>query len=164
MLVSNNQKIKHEIERKFLIDLANLPKNLEKFTSNLILQGYIEINNDFEDRLRQKGNKFYRTTKGKGDTERPEEEKEITETEFKTLWQKTEGKRVEKTRYEIPYGEYVIELDVYRGNLVGLITAEVEFISREQELKFVPPSWFGEDVTKNPKYKNKNLAKFGIPN
>ena len=34
---------------------------------------------------------------------------------------------------------------------------EVEFKSLEDANKFIIPAWFGEEVTNNDKYKNKNL-------
>ena len=36
---------------------------------------------------------------------------------FEVLWAQTSGMRVEKTRYKIPYGKYIIELDIYEGHL-----------------------------------------------
>ena len=54
-----------------------------------------------------------------------------------------------------------VELDIYCGDLTGLITAEVEFDTLEQQVNFVPPSWFGEDVTENERYKNRNLSAKG---
>jgi CYTH domain-containing protein len=40
-----------------------------------------------------------------------------------------------------------IELNVFRGNLEGLVLAEVEFPSREKSEEFESPDWFGEEVT-----------------
>lgn len=83
---------------------------------------------------------------------------EIDEDQFNALWNATEGKRIEKTRYEIPHEDGVIELDVYHGGLDGLVTAEMEFDSEEKSDKFSPPEWFGEEVTGDKKYKNQQLA------
>jgi len=79
------------------------------------------------------------------------------------LWNCTLGKRVQKTRYEIPYNKKIIELDFYHDTLDGLIIAEVEFSSEVESNEFIIPNWFGEEVTENKFYKNKNLALFGKP-
>ena len=151
-----------EIERKFLV--LNPPDNLKKYNSNEILQGYIFISDDIEIRLRKKGNLFFQTIKSSGDLQRAEYEIELTNDQFEKLWPLTEGKRIQKIRYEIEHQNHLIELDIYLNNLVGLKTAEVEFKSVDESIEFNPPSWFGDDVTKDIKYKNKNLALFGIPN
>jgi adenylate cyclase len=71
--------------------------------------------------------------------------------------------RVEKTRYEIPYGAHLIELDVYSGALEGLVVAEVEFGSEEESARFDPPDWFGSEVTDDVRYSNRSLAVHGRP-
>ena len=59
----------------------------------------------------------------------------------------------------IPLDEILtIELDVFEGDLAPLILAEVEFPSEEMAMDFVPPEWFGEDVTFSTKYHNSNLS------
>jgi len=70
---------------------------------------------------------------------------------------------VEKTRYLIPYGIHIIELDIFHGELDGLILAEVEFTSDEQAKNFILPDWFAQDVTKDKRYANKNLCRKGLP-
>ncbi len=157
-----------EIERKFLI--KELPEDLEKYPHEDILQGYLIITKDRDEkRLRKKGNKYFLTEKsGKGRT-RTEEETEIDKEKFDSLWEGTEGQRVEKTRYEIPYGEETeetegtIELDVFRGELAGHLSAEIEFKDEKASDNFVIPKWFGKEVTEDERYKNQNLALHGIP-
>lgn len=151
-----------EIERKFIID--TIPEDLDKYPNKEIKQGYVSISEDgTEVRLRKKGNKFFQTIKSGGGKTRTESEIEITEDQFKTLWPTTEGKRVEKTRYEIPHQEGKIELDVYHGDLDGFISAEMEFESEEASNKFEPPKWLGKEVTEDKKYKNQSLAIHGLP-
>lgn len=77
------------------------------------------------------------------------------------LWPLTEGRRVSKTRYEVPFGERVIEVDVYEGGNKGLTVAEVEFSDEKECLHFQPPDWLGEDVSGDEPYKNRNLASEG---
>jgi len=153
---------KLEIERKFLIQTK--PSNLDQYPHQNIRQGYLEISeNGTEVRVRQKGNQYFKTKKsGRGEV-REEEEIEISQEDFNELWPETEGKRIEKVRYSIPHGELTIELDIYQGQLGGLITAEVEFNSQEECDQFAPPEWFGQDVTSNLGYKNQSLAIKGLP-
>ncbi len=94
---------------------------------------------------------------------RQESEKEISEKEFNELWAKTDGKRILKTRYDIEYEGLLIELDIFSQNLQGLVVAEVEFEDEEQSYKFVPPEWFGNEITDDNAYKNKTLAVYGMP-
>ena len=151
-----------EIERKFLI--SSLPENLDSFPHKEIAQGYIVVTPDgTEVRLRRKGDKYYQTVKSGSGMVRDENEVELTEEQYSSLWGTTEGKRLEKTRYEIPYNDCVIELDIYHGDLNGLVTAEVEFVSEEAGKEFIPPSWFGEEVTEDKSFKNQRLALNGMP-
>jgi adenylate cyclase len=151
-----------EIERKFLV--ARLPENIGQYRHAFIRQGYISINPDgSEDRVRAKGNKFTRTQKSGSGLTREEVEAQITPEDFGRLWPQTKGRRVEKTRYDIPYQGAVIELDIYSGELDGLFAAEVEFTSEETSRSFSKPDWFGEEVTDDKRYKNQTLATQGIP-
>jgi len=95
--------------------------------------------------------------------QRGEAEIEISKDQFEKLWSMTEGKRIEKVRYEIDHSGMKIELDIYSGILKGLSVAEVEFSSIGQANLFVPPSWFGEEVTVDERYKNRNLVIHGMP-
>jgi adenylate cyclase len=70
----------------------------------------------------------------------------------------------EKIRYQIDDAGQKIELNVFRGNLEGLVLAEVEFSSREKSEEFKPPDWLGEEVTDDIRYKNQSLAQKGAPN
>ena len=60
-------------------------------------------------------------------------------------------------------GGLAIELDVYAGDLDGLMTAEVEFGSEEEADAFDPPPWIGTDVTGDARYSNQSLAVRGLP-
>ena len=151
-----------EIERKFLV--ATLPVDLDSRPHNEISQGYLAISVDgSEVRLRRKGTQHYQTIKSAGGLSRTEYEIELTQDQFQLLWPATERRRVEKTRYDVMLSGVKIEVDVYRGNLSGLCTAEVEFNSVSESQIFDIPSWFGKEVTEDSRYKNKNLAVHGLP-
>lgn len=150
-----------EIERKFLV--YNPPSDYNKHPHGDIVQGYIAITDDTEVRIRKKNNTYFQTIKtGKG-LIRKETEVEITREQFKKLWHLTETMRIEKKRYEIKYERALIELDFYGGKLANLIVAEVEFQSKNESKAFTPPEWFGEEITENEEFKNRNLALSGIP-
>ncbi len=145
-----------EIERKFLID--KLPENLDTYPRKEIAQGY--INREPVIRIRRSDDKYILTCKGQGLMVREEFELPLTKEAFEHLKPKTDGIFIEKTRYLIPYNEkWTIELDVFHGALAPLVLAEVEFSNIEEADTFVPPAWFGKDVTDSPKYHNSNLSK-----
>ena len=50
------------------------------------------------------------------------------------------------------------EVDVFHGRHEGLMLVEVEFANTEAADAFVPPAWFGEDVSTDPCYRNSFLA------
>jgi adenylate cyclase len=151
-----------EIERVFKV--AQLPKNLEQYPSEKIVQGYLSIDaNGAEVRLRKVGERYFETYKGSGRLQRTELEIELSYDQFSTLWPGTENRRLEKTRYQIREAGQKIELNVFRGNLEGLVLAEIEFPSREKSREFEPPNWLGEEVTEDSRYKNQNLAQNGAP-
>ncbi|MEM7009110.1 MAG: CYTH domain-containing protein [Thermodesulfobacteriota bacterium] len=151
-----------EIERKFLVN--ELPTNLQNYPKHEINQGYIRIEDDgTEERVRKKGSKHMHTIKSGKGLIRQESERVISKEEFEKLWPSTLGKRITKTRYEINFGDVIIELDIYSGDLNALIVAEIEFERENKSLEFKPPSWFGNEITYDERYKNKNLAIYGIP-
>ena len=128
------------------------------------MQGYLLVAEDgTELRLRSVGDRFYQTLKTGRGLERMELEIELGREQFDALWPATEGRRVVKDRYELEHGGLVIEVDVYHGALSGLITAEVEFESREASEAFEPPVWVGAEVTDDDRYKNQSLAVHGAP-
>lgn len=138
-----------EIERKFLIKKS---PDLEKRKYYNIEQGYISL--DPEIRIRKKNEKCYITEKSSGKLIRSEIEKEIDIKVYNMLKNLVIGRMIYKTRYIIGN----IELDVYHKELTGLYVAEIEFSSREEAYSFVPPSWFGEEITNDKSFKNKQLS------
>ena len=162
-----------EIERKWLVARSGVvPEgclalmgryNLER---NAIHQGYfygLEVGNSVRIRKSTSGNavKCFVTAKSGtsgSDMVRREYENEIFEECFNALWPLTEGRRIEKTRHSIPYGEHTVELDVFEGRLAGLVIVEVEFKGETEARAFEAPNWFGQEVTDDPRYKNHALA------
>ena len=143
-----------EIERKFLV--TSVPEDLSRYPSRHIRQVYVSTSPVI--RAREKGEDYILTVKGEGFLQREEFELSITKEQFKTLAAKAEGRAIGKTRYRIPYGKYTIELDIFEPPFDPLILAEVEFGSVEEANAFVPPVWFGEDVTHENEYTNAAIS------
>ena len=89
---------------------------------------------------------------------REEREIKLSPKQFAALWPATAGRRLRKLRYEIPWRNLLIEIDIYRGKHAGLVVAEVEFPDRATCRKFKPPAWFGREVTGEKRYSNVRLA------
>lgn len=147
-----------EIERTFLV--KNIP-NLIFIKQTKIKQGYIS-SPPSPLRIRQKGDAFELTKKIplKENDYSSNEEINILLTgyEFKKLWTQVE-KSLEKSRYCIDIGDNLIaELDIFEGDLSGLVFVEVEFPSQEMMKSFIPPEWFGKDVTQEDFSANSFLA------
>ena len=144
-----------EIERKFLV--KEFPADLEEYEFHELEQGY--LNTAPVVRVRKEDNSYYLTYKGKGFIEREEYNLPLTADAYLHLVEKADGKIISKRRYLIPFGNYTIELDIFHEPFKPLIIAEVEFPSLEEANAFLPPEWFGEDVTGDYHYSNSYLSK-----
>lgn len=146
-----------EIERKFLI--KKLPAALAKFPHAEIAQGYLAVGpGGVQVRLRKKGAVRSLTFKRGTRPAREEREIRLSVEQFEALWPATEGRRLTKMRYEVPWKEHSIEIDIYNGRHDGLVVAEVEFHDKKSCQAFTPPDWFGEEVSGKSKYSNVALA------
>src|SRR3974377_1756239 len=144
-----------EIERKFLVrgDSWRAGAHGKRYR-----QGYLSTVKERTVRVRVAGDQGYVTIKGItiGDT-RPEYEYEIPLADANEMIDKLcERPFIEKTRYRIPQGEVVFEVDEFGGVNHGLIVAEVELKSEDQ--KFDKPGWLGDEVSNDPRYFNANLV------
>lgn len=149
-----------EIERKFIA--GEILFDLTNFKCLNIEQSYISTNPTI--RLRKSNENFILTVKGSGGICREEFELNITEKQYLHLLNKIETPILTKKRYLVPIeNNLTAEIDVYSGNLDGLKTIEVEFKSLEFAESFVPPYWFGKDVSLDARYKNTKLSQYGIP-
>lgn len=143
-----------EIERKYLIPIP--PENLESYPMRFIEQGYLCTEPVV--RIRQDNDKFELTYKSKGLMVREEHNLPLTQEAYLHLKKKVDGQIITKKRYMIPYEPYTIELDIFEGAHAPLILGEVEFPSEKAAMEFIPPDWFGEDVTFSSKYHNSCLS------
>jgi CYTH domain-containing protein len=152
-----------EIERKFLVD--RLPNGFDPVESRRIDQGYLALDqrSGAEVRLRRHGDELSLTVKGAGSLSRVEVGLGIPSADFDSLWPLTEGRRLHKRRHVLPHGDHKVELDVYQGDLEGLVVAEIEFGSEDEARDFDPPEWIGKEVTGDERYLNETLATRGAP-
>ena len=143
--------------------VPDLPDGVEGCRFEEMEQGYLAVDGGSEVRVRRIGKGGVLTVKRGSGRERLEEEIEITEEQFETLWPATEGRRLAKRRIYVSIDQRTVEVDVYRARLQGLITAEVEFDSVAESEGFDPPAWFGAEVTDDSRYANQALAHQGRP-
>ena len=157
-LYNMNKKDNYEIEKKYLINIEDIPFNLKKYKSVKIAQAYISKNPSI--RIRNIDNNYVICIKSstKKDYTRIESEYKISKKTYNNLLKSIESGIIYKTRYFIPYNNYTIELDIFERDLKGLCYAEVEFNSIKQLKSFKEPSWFKKDVSKIKKYSNESLA------
>jgi adenylate cyclase len=151
-----------EIERKFVP--RERPAWLDEFPCVRIEQGYLAIvEGDVEVRLRRADDAIVLTVKRGAGEVRREEEVDLSEDQFRSLWPLTEDARVRKRRYSVPHEQLTIEVDVFDGPLSGMLIAEVEFDSEPASEAFRPPDWLGDEVTGDGRYANESLALHGAP-
>ena len=146
-----------EIERKFLVS-GDFRSAATKATH--ITQGYLCSVPERTVRVRIKGDKGYMTVKGIGSdsgASRFEWEKEIPVEDVRELLKICEPGVIDKTRYLVPAGRHTFEVDEFYGDNEGLVVAEVELSSEDEE--FVRPEWLGEEVTGDARYYNSMLMK-----
>ena len=153
-----------EIERKFV--LSDIPGTEVLGTGEVLRQGYVAEEGDVTVRIRITDRAATLTVKGGSGLSRTEVEAPISIEEAEALWPHTTGRRINKTRHRVHLAEVadvVADVDVYAGELSGLCTAEVEFDSEADAAAFVPPGWFGREVTGEPGWSNAALARHGLP-
>ena len=146
-----------EIERKFLVKGKFKP---EVFKSTRITQGYLSSVPERTVRVRIKGEQGFLTIKGKGNhsgISRDEGEKEIPLNEAEELLQLCEPGVIDKTRYLVKAGEHTFEVDEFHGENEGLIMAEIELKTENEN--FIKPAWLDKEVTGDDRYYNAMLTK-----
>ncbi len=143
-----------EIERKFRVK-KDTWRNVK---GTRYCQGYLNSAKERNVRVRTMEDKAYLTIKGIAiGASRMEFEYEIPLQDANELLGICEKPLIEKTRYKVLEGGFIWEVDEFFRENQGLIVAEVELESEDQE--FPKPDWVGEEVTGDPRYFNSNLIK-----
>jgi len=145
-----------EIERKFLVT-GTAWRALA--AGVLTRQGYLASAVDRTVRVRIAGERGFLTVKGKSrDLSRAEFEYAIpVEDAAAMLAGLCEKPLIEKTRYRVPFGAHTWEVDEFHGANAGLVVAEVELASADEEPAL--PPWVGREVSRDERYFNVNLVK-----
>ena len=147
-----------EIERKFLVKNDDFKK--ESFKETKIVQGFLSTVPERTVRIRIKADKGFITVKGIGNksgTSRYEWEREISIEDATDLLKISEPGVIDKTRFNVKSGGHTFEVDEFYDENDGLIVAEVELDSEDENFK--KPNWLGEEVTGQVKYYNSMLMK-----
>jgi len=141
-----------EIERKFLVS-ADWPRPAQ---GTRLLQGYLS-RGAVSVRVRTSAERAWLTVKGPtSGLSRAEFEYEVPLVDAEEMLALSPTKPIEKTRYLVPLGRHVVEVDVFAGENAGLVVAEIELATEDES--FDKPSWLGEEVTTDPRYRNTALA------
>lgn len=145
----------NEIERKFLVKDFSF-KKLSKGT--LFKQGYLSADSKATVRVRVAGDKAYLTIKGPSTGfSRSEYEYEIPVKDADEMLENLCSKPIiEKYRYKLEYKGFVWEIDEFLNDNAGLIVAEIELESEDQD--FPVPDFIGEEVTFDHRYRNSYLV------
>ncbi|MBT8262648.1 MAG: CYTH domain-containing protein [Bacteroidia bacterium] len=147
-----------EIERKFLVNSLDYRKESQSKTT--IVQGFLNTHPNRTVRIRIHGEMGYITIKGvsnENGTTRFEWEDELNVRDARALLRLCEPGIIEKSRYVVKAGEHLFEIDEFSGENEGLIIAEIELSSEEEE--FLQPSWLGNEVTGDIRFYNSQLSK-----
>lgn len=141
-----------EIERKFLV-CGDWSRDVTD--SIQIVQGYLNLDKNRTVRVRIKGSRGFLTVKGPTNgVSRFEWEKEIPVEDAREMMKLCTGV-IDKTRHLAPIGDHYYEIDEFHGDNEGLIVAEIELRSEDEE--FIRPKWLGEEVSHDRRYYNSQL-------
>ena len=147
-----------EIERKFLVDKYKLLSNI-KSTDIIedfnIEQGYLCKEDGITVRIRIQDDTGFITIKGKTENiSRDEYEYEIPLQDAKDLLKMCD-KTIIKERLVIEYCKKNWYVDIFDGNNIGLVVAEIELKNEDEE--FSSPDWVLKEVSDDARYYNSNL-------
>jgi adenylate cyclase len=145
-----------EIERKFLVRGNDWRALVSSQTT--IRQAYLASGTKSSTRIRIRGDGTATLTikSRPADLRRMELEYPIPVLQAEALMQLREGSVIEKTRHVVPHGSLAWEIDVFAGDNLGLIIAEIELKDVGQPVDV--PAWIGREVTAQPQYYNSYLV------
>lgn len=144
-----------EIERKFLV-INDSYKSMATHSIEII-QGYLSRKIEATVRVRITGDTARLTVKGANSgIVRNEWEYDIPLIDAREMLSDcASGRVISKTRYVVPYGGSVWEVDNFHGDLEGLTVAEIELPDKESDFRL--PPFVGREVSGDPAYYNSNL-------
>ncbi len=152
-----------EIERKYLVtDIASgLSGTWRRGSASRIVQGYLYRGDRSVARIRvakdSRSTRAWLTIKGPNiGATRPEFEYDIPVVDANQMMESMCECIIDKMRFVVRFEGSTWEVDEFYGENRGLVVAEIELDSEEQE--FVLPPWVGLEVTGDARYYNSNLG------
>jgi adenylate cyclase len=149
-----------EIERKFLLANDSWRRDVKKTVK--MAQGYLG-GTQCSVRVRVTENGAFLNIKSRElGISRQEFEYPIPIADAETLLRNfADSAAIFKTRHYVAHMDVdgaalMFEIDVFTGDNAGLVVAEVELASLDQQ--FVSPIWLGAEVTDDARYYNSNLV------
>lgn len=145
-----------EIERKFLVRNDSWRNSVIRQAK--IRQAYLDPDASVSIRVRIKDNDSATLTLKTSSSKlrRTEFEYAIPTADAEELISLTQGHIIEKIRYIVPGGDLTWEIDVFLGENLGLVIAEIELPSENHQIEL--PPWIGSEVTGQDRYYNSTLA------
>jgi adenylate cyclase len=146
-----------EIERKFIVDQTRWSPLTRGFAYE---QGYLTIGPELNVRVRIVGNAeaFLTLKQGSSGIARHEFEYAIPVEDAQIMLGLCGTRRINKTRYKEPFGEKIWDVDVFSDANEGLVLAEIELDSTDQQFEL--PDWILREVTGKKKYYNAYLSQY----
>lgn len=142
-----------EIERKFLVT----GDDWRAGEGARIVQGYLAREKNLSVRVRLSNADAWLTVKGGAqDAGRMEFEYAIPPEDARDLLALCPYPLIEKRRRQVAHKGYQWEVDEFFGDNQGLVVAEIELDTPNQDVPL--PPWVGREVTDDPRYLNANLA------
>ena len=144
-----------EIERKFLVSGTSWKTAA---SGRDIRQGYLSLDKERTVRVRAVEDQAWITVKGLTRRfSRQEFEYEIPLEDARQLLESLcHQPLIEKTRYRVRHGENLWVVDEFHGANDGLVLAEIELASEQEN--FDRPPWLGAEVSDDARYFNARLA------
>ncbi len=142
-----------EIERKFLVagDAWRQPD------APYYSQGYLNSDKHRTVRVRLANGRGLLTVKGiTTGISRAEFEYQIPVEDAHQLLALCEQPLIEKRRHIVAHGKHTWEVDEFLGDNAGLVVAEIELSSADEE--YTKPDWLGEEVSGDARYFNSSLC------
>ena len=145
-----------EIERKFLVRDDSWRSSVVRQVK--IRQAYLDSDANVSIRVRVRDNDSATLTLKTrwSKLTRREFEYDIPIADAEELMSLRQGNIVEKVRYIVPAGKLIWEIDVFSGENLGLVIAEIELPSQNHHIEL--PPWIGTEVTGQDRYYNGTLA------
>lgn len=133
------------------------------FPSKLVTKAYLEnhrqtcVSDECDSLV---GHVYLQTWALPGDGPRIEERHVITKRSYDPMLQASKYALTKRIHF-MSCIDCVAQVHVFEGELLGHIQIRVEFKTAKEAEAFVPPDWFGTEVTHDKRYDNYSLAKSG---